>query len=99
LKESYKAGEVFDLEISYCKYLPLSARMTRQFIDGVIYTLPEIISGNAPSGCGTNIAKDINIPLELTPGTYYYKQTMTYKVNPIREVVVEFQTPTFEVIK
>lgn len=93
MQEHYHSGDVFDIKIEYCKYTSKPAIVTRQFIGDYVYSLPELNSANANTGCGSVIAKDINIPEQLDPGKYMYKQTVTYKVNPLRSISVTFEVP------
>ena len=99
VKKEYQAGEPLEIVITYCKYMPLPATMSRQFMNGIIFTLSDAISSNVSTGCGTNISADIIIPKELLPDTYIYKQTMVYEVNPIRDIIVVFETPEFKIVK
>lgn len=92
-QETHAPGSTFEIEIDYCKYLPLPAVVTKQFIGNHIYTLPTQFTANTPAGCGVVHATDIKIPVELDPGSYTFIQTMTYKVNPVREVSVVFNVP------
>jgi hypothetical protein len=98
VKSSYKQGDVFSMKIEYCKYMPLPTKMTRQFLNGVIYTLNDNVTANSPVGCKTNESRDIKIPSELPAGKYTYRQTMEYQVNPIRRIIVVFETDKFEVL-
>ena len=98
-KTEYKAGENLQMIISHCKYMDLPATLGRQYVNHIIYTLPSIDVANSPKGCATRKAIDVNIPEQLPPGSYYYHQTMIYRVNPIREVTVVFDTPIFEIIE
>jgi hypothetical protein len=97
LKASYFQGETLSVKISHCKYMPLPARVAGQFVDGVVFTLKET-TANSPVGCATRVALDITVPHELEPGVYVYRQTMQYKVNPLRIVAVVFETNKFNVV-
>jgi hypothetical protein len=97
-KTEYHAGEQLDMNITYVKYKPTSAILIRQFLNGMIFTLQDAHS-NSPAGDGTNRSVDVTIPEELIPGEYFYRQTMIYKVNPVRDITVVFETPKFMVIE
>jgi len=95
-KTEYKAGDNLDIYIDYCKYTNLPAETTVQYIDGIIFTQPPFVS-NTPKKCGKVVTADVVIPTALVPGDYNFRQTMTYQVNPIRQVSVVFETPKFEI--
>jgi len=48
VKTEYQVGEPLLLEFTYCKYTDLPAEVTKQFIDGVVFTLPYAM-GNCPA--------------------------------------------------
>jgi hypothetical protein len=98
VEQTYKTGTILTLNISHCKYMPLPAKVVGQFVDGIVFTLKET-KANAGIGCATRIAKDIIIPKELEAGTYLYRQTMIYRVNPVRTITVVFETNKFDIVQ
>jgi hypothetical protein len=99
VKKVYTVGTPLEMNIIYCKYIDLPAKTARQFINGMISTLSDQSNSNSPVGCTTKLAMDIIVPKELKPDIYIYKQTMSYHVNPIRDIVVVFQTEPFNVVE
>jgi hypothetical protein len=87
-------GHKFVYQMKYVKHTDLPADIGKQFVDGIIISLP-VVSGNVAKGEGCTI-HEIRIP-KLPPGNYYFKWAGTYKVNPIREVTVTARTAKFEV--
>ena len=92
-----KQGELLKYEMEYCKYTTKIPTVERQFIDGIIYTVPQ---GNAQikKGCG-KIVNSILIPQALPIGTYYVHSTVSWKMNPVRIINQEFITEKFIVTK
>lgn len=78
---------------NYCKYTDLSATLTRNFTDGVVFSTPNETT-NRESGCHT-ITVAVAIPKELPAGNYFLHNRYVYQVNPIREIVIEHDTERF----
>ena len=97
-KNEYRVGEVLELKVDYCKYKDLPTQITRQFMNGIIFKLSDVSSGNTSVGCDVVIIKDIRIPRELLPDDYIYKQTMVYHPNPVRDIVKTFEV-SFKVVE
>lgn len=97
LSKTIKQGELLQYEIDYCKYTDKIPTVERQFVDGIIYAVPQ---GNAQikEGCG-KINNSIKIPHQLPPGNYYIQATVTFKMNPIRTISKVYITEKFNVIE
>lgn len=95
INKEVKRGELLTYEMEYCKYTDKIPTVERQFIDGIIYAIPQ---GNAQikKGCGT-IINSIKIPNGLPAGTYYIHSTVKWTMNPIRIINQEFVTEQFTV--
>jgi hypothetical protein len=91
-----KPGQNITYHVDYCKYTTLPAIVSRSFIDGVKYSVPQTIATN-PAGCH-EIFPSLQAP-NLPPGTYYLKNSYQYQVNPIRIITVEATTSAFTIIK
>ena len=79
----------------YCKFMDLPARVTRSFINHLIFTTP-VVGVNRPTGCHDfDIA--VLIPSELPPGYYQMEMTYQYEVNPIRTITIKENTEEFVV--
>lgn len=86
-------GEVFIYELDYCKTGNHQVQISRRFVDGVVYSVPEIYTIN-PKGCKvSNIG--LLIPESLPSGEYRLEINYSYKVNPIRTVTVSAITGVF----
>lgn len=90
-------GEVI-LRGSYCKNRStLTTVIHREFHDGLVYTLPEVVS-NVSVGCGDNINTPLRIPQYLPPNTYTIVFRFDYQINPLRSDNYEFETNSFTVV-
>ena len=69
-----------------------------KFIDGVIYSVPENTS-DFETGCYDTVINSVKIPDSLPEGTYFYEETVVYRVNPLKEVSYTFKTPEFTVVE
>jgi len=90
-------GDHIVYEVDYCKDISVSARISRSFEDGIIYTTPDI-DNDAGVGCHKRLIS-VYVPRALPPGIYNIKNTYIYQVNPIRTVEVVAITEKFEVVK
>lgn len=97
LNKVVKQGEIFYYTLDYCKSTELPVTISRRFVDGIIYSMPDVTANNA-LGCRVqNIG--IEIPTGLPEGEYIISITYSYQVNPIRKVEVKTHTEKFTVIK
>lgn len=90
-------GGSLEYLINACNYTDKRPKVTKQFIDGIIYSVPEGVVV-LPLGCNkTKVI--VRVPKNLPPGQYYLKVFVTYEVNPIRNISTDYKTEYFTVIK
>jgi len=92
-----KAGQIVSYKVDYCKTTDLSSSVTREFVNALIYVTPTTIN-HRPKGCHV-FTMGVVVHKELPPGEYYLHMTYRYKVNPIKEIIVEHNTEKFTVTK
>jgi hypothetical protein len=92
-----KQGDMLFYTTDYCKYTTLPARVTRSFINSIIYVTPTTIT-NRPTGCHVIVIGTL-VPKELPLGMYYAEMSYQYQVNPIRTITIKVKTEEFEVIQ
>lgn len=97
INKTVKQGDLLSYEMDYCKYTDVVPTVQRQFIDGIIYSVPAD-SAQLKKGCGI-ITNSIKIPATLPPGVYYIHATVSYQMNPIRNITNEYVTEKFSVVK
>ena len=99
-----KNGEEVRYTLDFCKYREIvPTSVTRQLVDGVIYTLPAPNSSRVLSlGCKVvESSTPIILPgcAECYNRDVYLELISTYQVNPLRRVTVKFTTEKFKVVK
>ena len=93
-----KQGENLIYVVDYCKYTKVVPIVHKQFIDGIIYSVPES-NVNLPIGC-QKIRVSVRVPENLPPDANYRLKVHTaFQVNPIRIITNEYETEEFSVIK
>ena len=90
----YQGGELLYFS-SYCKYMPMSAKVMTSYNDGVIYPM-ESYRTNMNVGCG-NVTNTIKIPQNLPAGKYTIYRTYEYRINGLRSIQVSVRSNEFEV--
>lgn len=97
LTKEVKQGELLMYEIEYCKYTDVIPTVQRQFIDGIVYTIPQ---GNVQirKGCG-KVINSIVVPAQLPPGEYYLSVRASFRMNPLRTIDKTTISEKFTVIK
>ena len=83
--------------IDYCKHRNVQVDVSRELIDGIVYTLPEI-SSNFPEGCHKIDVARVTIPEQVQPGTYKLRLTAVFNVNAFQQQTQVVETEEFEVI-
>lgn len=97
-KEVYYQGDEFRIKFKVCKYYDLQEHVLGRFIDGVIFSVPDVTS-NFDTGCYDTFLTSVRIPTTLPGGKYVYEETVIYRVNPLKEVSYTFTTPEFTVLE
>jgi len=97
VNKTVKVGSLLQHKVEYCKHIDLTATASRQFINGLIFSMPSSIVNN-PIGCNTSVVNTM-IPLELPPGKYFLRTVIQYNLNPIRAVTFTIDTEQFTVVK
>lgn len=96
-KSEYHQGETVSVSMGVIKRTDKSCRVTRQLVDGILYSLPTYES-SMPSGSYTTIDTSTAIPPGLPPGIYHLVVTLEYDYPPFRVVTYQFETPRFTVM-
>lgn len=97
-KTQYKKGETLLIHLRICKNIDLRERVYGRFIDGVIFSVPDMAS-NFDVKCYNDYLAGVKIPDTLPVGNYVYEEKIVYKVNPVKEITYTFTTPEFQVIE
>ena len=92
------AGEYVTYRITYCKNMDLPVTISRRFVDGLVFTIPQFTTYLNDTGCRTQDIF-IEIPEKLPAGEYNLNTDFIYQVNPIRKIKVNAESEKFTVIK
>ena len=95
ISKTVKAGGILQHVVEYCKYVDLPSQSSRQFVNGLIFTMDTVANDN-PMGCH-KIISTTKIPQELPPGNYRLRITKTYTLNPLRSFTTTNETEEFNV--
>jgi hypothetical protein len=96
LNTTVRSGEYLEMQQDFCKYKDLVSYVNRQFIDTIIYQVPESLN-RRPLGCHKKI-EYVYVPKALPPGDYYISTTISFEVNPIRKIVKTVKTNSFRIV-
>jgi hypothetical protein len=96
-KQVYTAGEQFTYSFDYCKKKNVESKIQRFFVDGTRIPFNDTVS-TLELGCHRANISVLSIPGNASTGTYHIVIQATYKVNPVREYVMELRTVDFQVI-
>jgi hypothetical protein len=95
-KEIYHANDILLYNLNYCKNSDVIVTVSRGFVDGVIYSMPDVSASN-PEGCRTTEIQ-VQVP-NLPTGKYKLRVTYTYQVNPIRRFSLTYFTNEFSIVE
>jgi hypothetical protein len=90
-------GDDITYNVRYCKTTDQMPTIKKQFVDGIIFNAEEF-EAFIEKGCG-DIDIPLHIPDTLPPGNYKLRVTITYKVNPIRNIEKTHETNWFQVLE
>ena len=92
-----RRGGFLQYTSNYCKYIDMSATLSRIFVNGLVYSTP-MTQTNRKLGCH-KVTVGVGIPHELPVGFYRLDNTYEYQVNPIRTIIIKGSTEVFEVVE
>lgn len=96
--KTIKSGDFLSYAVNYCKNSKVVPIVSKAFVDGFVYVLPDNLATSKGVGCGEDIIQ-IYVPKALPTGYYSLKTTYRYKVNPVRDIDVYAETEKFTVTK
>lgn len=90
-------GEVLELKGLPCNPWNRVGTVDRAFVDGTVYWVPTQATRVVPCD-GRRRSILVSVPNHLPAGTYRLFTTLTFKVNPVRDVIYRHKTELFTVI-
>ena len=95
--ENIKSGRILMLKFDYCKYTGSKGLVERTLVsDRNVITLPSY-EDTSPAGCNKADVPTV-LPYTIIEQEYNIHYKITYQVNPLREVVEEFDSEKFLLI-
>jgi hypothetical protein len=95
VKSEVTAGGNAQIYVEYCKFVDSPAIIERALIDTVVIFYEPIIN-KLPPGCG-KMTLSVKIPEYATSGEYFFRNSLTYQLNPIRKKTVVYDTQKFHI--
>lgn len=95
--EDIQSGRLVKFTFDYCKYYDTHGVVERTLISEraivMLPTYPEF----TPKGCDV-IEAPVILPYTIATQTFHIHYKVTYQVNPVKEVVEEFDTENFKIL-
>lgn len=88
-------AEIFTHNI--CKLTDDHGTLRISFVGNNKETFLPVMSENSPKQCNDNLDYPIVVPSDLEPGKYHVHFRATYKPNPIRTIIEEWDSQEFEI--
>lgn len=89
-------GEKLYYKSYFCKYTNKPAIVSRTLVNDYLIHYSTFYS-NYPEGCH-NITIGIDIPTSASPGDYFVRVVLEYKVNPLRHIQVTLESEPFVIL-
>lgn len=95
--QNIESGRILILKFDYCKHADVKGIVESSLVsDRNVVILPSY-KEETPVGC-KKIDAPMILPYTVITQKYHVHYKITYQVNPIREVVVEFDSAEFELL-
>lgn len=96
IREHPTANGVIILLVDYCKRTSAVGEVTTSFVSPATEIfLPTYVDKQDPVCQKTEVP--VLIPPQVVPGTYHIHYRVEYKINPIKQSVIEFDSQPFEI--
>lgn len=96
IREHPTADGVVILNVDFCKTTEVTGEVRTSFVSESKETFLPVGEEKGPTGC-TKTEVPILIPTDIASGEYKIKFRAEYRINPIKEVVEEFETSMFTI--
>jgi hypothetical protein len=97
IREHPTADGVIILKADYCKLVDVEGRTRISFFSQSREVFLPLSRERGETGCNV-VEVPVLIPSDLPAGNYRIKFRVVYQVNPLKEVVEEFESKPFEVV-
>ena len=79
-----------------CKVVDVPGTLSRSFVGDLVFQTPARAADRAVNCRELDDAEGVDVP-NLPPGRYHLVVTLSYKVNPLRDVIYRYETEEFTV--
>jgi hypothetical protein len=91
------AGGVAVLTYDYCKYIDADGKLYTSLISHKTELLLPLADERTRKACADHLQVPMIVPPQALPDRYHFHFRATYRLNPLREVTVEWDSQEFEV--
>jgi hypothetical protein len=98
IREHPTAEGVVILHVDYCKNVTATGRVRTSFYNSSREVFLPVSTDYQQPGC-YDVEVPVLIPKDIPPGTYRVKFRVIYQVNPIKQVIEEFDSKPFQVVE
>jgi len=88
-------GEGVRYKLDYCKYKNIESTIKKYLADGIIVPYA-ITKSRASVGCREVIITE-KIPKFVNPGEYTIQAFISYDINPLKTITIEYETNKFKI--
>jgi len=92
--ENIKSGRILSLMFDYCKHIDAQGTVEATLVSDKSVIMLPTYTERLPQGC-SKVTAPMILPYTIIEQDYHIHYKVTYKVNPIREVVEEFDSQEF----
>ena len=90
-------GEFVLVKYNFTKNTSVQPVIRKSLVDGIVFLLPNTHPINRAGGREDKVVSTLIVPSTVPCGEYYIKYVATYEMNPIRTVIVEYESETFTI--
>ena len=98
-KQVYLPGDFLDIDVDVCKKKRIPFSIHARVTNGVTVHLEEIETIGMIGGGTTGNLRFFQVPKFIPEGEYQLKAWNEYRINFLRTRTIEWETPTFTVIR
>jgi hypothetical protein len=87
------------LKYDYCKNADITGRLRTSFVNDKSELFLPAVEERSPKTCANGTEVPYLVPPQVVAGTYKLHFTATYQLNPLKKVVIEWDSQSFEIAK
>ena len=91
------AGDSVIVSFNFTKNTKITPEIHLSLVDGVIYNLPTYSPKNAVGHTDGKVVNVLTVPINQPCGDYHLRWVVSYEMNPVRTIEVEYESEKFRV--